>query len=73
MSLFGRKQFGLGIAAMAVLFSCLSVAQGSESLLADTSNSFAETQVAFSKKPAELQGTLTLPVKRNGKYPGSCL
>ena len=70
MRLFGGKQFGLGIVAMAVLFSWLSVAQGSEPLVADTSNSFAETQVAFSKKPAELQGTLTLPTKRNGKVPG---
>src|SRR5436309_795012 len=70
MRLFGGKQFGLGIAATAVLFSWLSVAQGSESLVADRSNSFTETQVAFSKKPAELRGTLTLPVKRNGKVPG---
>ena len=48
MRLFGGKQFGLGIAAMAVLFSWLSVAQDGEPLVADTSNSFAETQVAFS-------------------------
>jgi dienelactone hydrolase len=70
MRLFGGKQFGLGIVAMAVLFSWLSVAQGSEPLVVETPNSFAETQVAFSKKPAELQGTLTLPLKRNGKVPG---
>ena len=70
MRLFGGKQFGLGTAAIAVLFSWLSVAQGSDPVVANTSNSFAETQVAFSKKPAELQGTLTLPTKRNGKVPG---
>lgn len=70
MRLFAGKQFGLGVAVMAALFSWLSVAQGDGPGRADTSNSFAETQVTFSKGPAELHGTLTLPLNRNGKVPG---